>query len=311
MGDGTEQNPYTREDVLNLIKENGETAEGLDLSEKWFEADIDLRGLDLKGIILQLAHLERANLEGAHLEGAYLWGAHLEKAFLEGAHLEEARLEFAHFDEADLEEAHLEGAMLMGAHLEGANLRYAYLEGATLHRSELSPNTGLEEAHWGNYVLGEERFGGFGGFKLAADTYRRLKIWYTNAGMYDVAGKFFFREMTARRKMMKWQPNPLNRAFAKLISLLCGYGEKPERTVISALIIIFGLAFTYFAIGTLNPNSFLDCLYYSFVSFTAVGYGAWVKESIGWVKWLGVIETILGVFMMALFLVTFTRKMTR
>ena len=75
--------------------------------------------------------------------------------------------------------------------------------------------------------------------------------------------------------------------------------------------IIVGSALAYFAIGTLEPNAFLDCLYYSFISFTAVGYGAWVTESTGWVKWLGVQETILGVFMMSLFLVTFTRKMTR
>ena len=32
MGDGTKENPYTREDVLRLIKENGGTAKELDLS---------------------------------------------------------------------------------------------------------------------------------------------------------------------------------------------------------------------------------------------------------------------------------------
>jgi len=30
MGDGTKENPYTREDVLRLIEENGGTAKGLD-----------------------------------------------------------------------------------------------------------------------------------------------------------------------------------------------------------------------------------------------------------------------------------------
>jgi len=32
MGDGTQENPFTREDVLRLIEENGGTAKGLDLS---------------------------------------------------------------------------------------------------------------------------------------------------------------------------------------------------------------------------------------------------------------------------------------
>ena len=54
MGDGTEQNPFTREDVLRRIEENGGTAKGLDLSGKRFEEGIDLRDeLDLKEIILK------------------------------------------------------------------------------------------------------------------------------------------------------------------------------------------------------------------------------------------------------------------
>ena len=52
MGDGTKENPFTREDVLRLIEENGGKADGLDLSEKVFEGGIDLSGLNLKGIIL-------------------------------------------------------------------------------------------------------------------------------------------------------------------------------------------------------------------------------------------------------------------
>jgi len=32
MGDGTQENPFTREDVLKKIEENGGTAKGLDLS---------------------------------------------------------------------------------------------------------------------------------------------------------------------------------------------------------------------------------------------------------------------------------------
>ncbi|MFC1974744.1 hypothetical protein ACFLVA_01885 [Chloroflexota bacterium] len=58
MGDGTKENPYTREDVLRLIEENGGKAVGLDLSRKVFEEGIDLRGLNknhLQGITLDNA----------------------------------------------------------------------------------------------------------------------------------------------------------------------------------------------------------------------------------------------------------------
>ena len=47
MGDGTLRNPYTREDIEQLIKKNGGTPKGLDLSHAAFVYGIDLRGLSL------------------------------------------------------------------------------------------------------------------------------------------------------------------------------------------------------------------------------------------------------------------------
>ena len=344
MGDGTKESPLTREDVLRLIQENGGTARGLDLSGKTFVEGIDLCGLALYQIILRDTTLKGAHLEGAellyaaHLEGAYLWGAHLEGSKLEYAHLEGAFLGDAHFEEANLRGAHLRGAKLGGAHFEGANLKRARLEGAFLGGVEFSPDTGLGDADWGNYILGEEKEGDF---DWAADIYRRLKQWHTSAGMYDIAGEFYFREMEARRKNYWWQDSPsksfrellrpfylyllnpeellraifprkpLPWAWSKLLSLLCGYGERPLRVIASALAVFLGLALIYFAIGTLTPNTFLNSLYYSAVSFTALGYGKWAPEPTGWVKGLGAAEAFAGVFMMALFLITFTRKMTR
>ncbi|MBI2328614.1 MAG: pentapeptide repeat-containing protein [Chloroflexi bacterium] len=202
MGDGTKDNPYTREDVLKLIKEHGGIAEGLNLSGKTFETGIDLRGPDLTGVIFKAAylwdaHFERVNLTESHLEKAFLSRAHLEEANLIDAHLEGADLMDAHLKGANLSRAHLEKAYLWDAHLEGANLWRAHLEGADLVNAEFSPETRLEETDWGNFILGEEKTDSF---SLAADTYQRLKQWYTAAGMSDIADKFSFREMEAKRK---------------------------------------------------------------------------------------------------------------
>jgi len=317
MGDGTEENPLTREDVLRLIKENGGTAKGLDLSEKIFEGGINLGNLDLKKIILR-----DATLYGAHLEGAILEDAHLEGAYLADAYLEGAKLWGAH----------LEGAKLLSTHLKGANLSRAHLEGAWLFDVKFPPDTELENADWGNYILGWEKRGHFG---IAEGVYRRLKQWYTNAGMYDRAGEFFFREMTARRKNYWWQgsrsksfrkllhpfkPKELSRAIfpgkpfqwalSELLSVLCGYGERPLRVVISAAVVVSGLATAYYLWGSFSSFSFWDTLYYSAVSFTALGYGL-APQPTGWAKGAGAAEAFVGVFMIALFLITFTRKMTR
>lgn len=312
------EKPLTREDVLKLIEVNGGTAEGLDLSGKVFEQGIDLSGLDLKGIILREATLWDIELEdpdsgylpeGAHLEGASLMNAHLEDAKIFGSHLEGTDLFNAHLEGALLTEVHLEGANLTVAHLERTKLRGAHLEGASFAGVQLSSDTLLDDTVWGNYILGEEREALF---DIAADSYRQLKQWYTNAGMYDVAGKFFYREMEARRKSRHWKAELHLKLWDWILRLLCGYGEKAERVVVSAVMFIFGLAAAYFFFSAFSSATFAGCLYYSVVSFTAVGYGSWVyPEPASWAKGFGAAEAALGVFMMALFLVTFTRKMTR
>lgn len=318
MGDGTEKNPYTREDMLRLIEENGGTAEGLDLSDKHFDNAIDLRELNLKGIILVRANLEDANLMCANLESADLVGANLRGAILGSAHLQRTKVWNANLEGADLRGAHLEGAILMdtnleeaelgSAHLEGADLRGARLNGAYWQNVEFTSDTKLDDVDWGNYVLGQESFGDI----FILSTYRRLKAWYTQHGMYDIAGEFFFREMTARRRQMAWWPNPIHRTWSKFISLICGYGEKPLRVVGWAVSVVLGSAFIYFAIDSAREWRFFgDYLYFSAVSFTALGYGSWLQVTNNWIKGIGAFESFIGVFSIALFLVTFTRKMTR
>jgi hypothetical protein len=296
MGDGTKKNPYTRKDMLRLIKENGGTAVVLDLSGKVFEEGINLTILNLQEIILGGTHLEGANLEGAHLEGAYLWGTHLEGAYLWGTHLEGA----------DLEGAHLEGANLGRAHLEGAYLRGTHLAGAKLAGIEFPPNTKLDGVDWGNYKIGEELSENF---QVAGSIYRRLKQWYTNAGLVGIAAKFYYREKEVSRKALKWRSKDWHhRLAAEFMRALFGYGEDWRRILgwMAAFLILFAAAYYFW--GKLE---LLDSLYFSAVSFTALGYGSWVKEATGWVKVLGAFEAFVGVFMMALLLVTFVRQWTR
>jgi len=419
--------PVTREDLLKMIERHGGKAEGLDLSKREFEENINLSKLNLRGIVLKEAtlwyahlegaklpdaHLERtilrgarlegANLSGANLDGADLSGANLEKADLSGAqlkkadllkcHLEEAKLSDAHLEGADLEEAHLEranlkfsslkeaymmkahleevdltGAHLRGAHLEGASLQGAKLAGAHLEKADLQMvdlrgatlqkahlqqanlrhcdlrgadtnlnKADLEGAHlyganlsqadiegikWGSQcMVGEEQQSKKETNKdkkrellqEATSAYRHLKQWHTEKGMYDLASEFYFREMTAKRKALTWRPHPFPRLWSEFVSFTCGYGERPLRAVIWAASVILGLAVIYFLIGaTWELGAFGDSLYFSALSFTALGYGTWLEVTNGWIKGIGAFESFIGIFTIALFLVTFVRKMTR
>jgi len=331
MGDGTKENPYIREDVLMLIEENGGKAEGLDLSEKWFKNKVDLGSVHLEGADLREAHLEEAHLgfahlEGArlkdaHLEGAELWETHLEGANLGSAHLEGANLRRAYLEGAQLVEAnfentflrsaHLEGAYLIDTHFEGADLSLAHLEQTRVSGIRLSPETLLESTHWGNYILGEELDRHY---DLASDGYRRLKVWYTQAGYHDIAAKFYYREKEANRKSLKWYSR--HRFTLQFLRVLFGYGEGWKRVLVSIAVLILLFALTYCAIGSVwEWSAFWNSLYFSAVSFTALGYGSWLQMTndiaSDWIRGIGAFESVVGVSMMALLLVTFFRKWTR
>lgn len=332
MGDGTAKNPYTRKDVLRLIEEHG-GSEGLDFSGKYFEEESDLSRLNLSLITFDNSYLFGAKFDGSNLMGVSFKGANLHYATFNPIDARPANLEGADLRNAHLGEAGFIGANLTssrwgevlpgpGSRLDNTDLRnaklfladfkncYLYdtkLEGAHVRGADIY-EAHLEEADWGNYVIGEE---GNKDFRSAENIYRRLKMWYNTAGMYSIAGKFFYREMTVKRKSLRWLSNPFPKLRETLYWLLCGYGERPWQAFASAVVIVVALALIYFAIGTLTPNSFPHSLYYSMVSFTALGYGSWAAEPMGWVKWLGACESFLGVFIMALFLITFTRKMIR
>jgi len=292
----------------------------------------DLRDANLQGAHLLNARLQEARLRRAQLQEANLTSAHLERAILRLANLDGARLRFIHLEGADLRDANLQRTDLLYAHLEEAHLQHAQLQEANLTRAhlekanlddvEFSYDTKFVRVYWGDYIIGEERKKQF---LRAGDVYGRLKMWYTNTGSYDIAGNFFYRQQEASRKriqvQIKQQFKPkmsLNLFWFWIYRLICGYGEKPWRVVVWGLLVLLGSALLYFFLRgvapyTLTVEAFSSSLYYSAVSFTALGYGPWFSASSvrSWVQGVGAAEAIVGVFMIALFLVTFTRKMTR
>ncbi len=266
-----------------------------------------LREACLAGALLALANLQGAYLHGTNLQGADMGGADLRRASLTSAILSDANLEGA-----NLQEAKLWRASLRDANLEGANLQETDLTAADLQRTRLVEarlrDANLEGANWGDYVLAEEMQGFL---REAASVYRTLKQWHTEAGMYDIAGEFHYREMEARRKLAQKERRLPAILGLNLLRFLYGYGERPERVIGWAAAVVFGLALVYLLPGVLT-GGLLSALYYSAVSFTALGYGDWSPEPQGWAgRFLGAGESFMGVFMIALFLVTFTRKMTR
>lgn len=296
----------------------------------------------LEGAELEEAHLEWAELPGAHLEKAYLMHAflegadlskaHLEGALLENADLQEANLTNARLEKANLEHADLRRANLQGAHLKEANLKYADLRGpeTNLIKADLSGaqlyaadlfQAKIEGIKWdAACMVGEEILHKEADYEAkrqellreAAAVYRNLRRWHNEQGIYDLAGEFFFREMTAKRKALRWKTQPAHKAWSLFLSFICGYGERPLRAFVWAVSVVLGLGIIYFLIGaTWEMAAFGDSLAFSATSFTALGYASWLESSNAWLKGIGAFESLIGAFTIAVFLITFVRKMTR
>ena len=96
--------------------------------------------------------------------------------------------------------------------------------------------------------------------------------------------------------------------------IIWGYGERPSRTLLSGILIIFLSAFLYLG-GTLVKEGvifkadFLEALYFSIITFTTVGYGD--IAPLGALKIVAAVEAFCGIFIMPLFIIGLTRKYLR
>ncbi|MEE2657405.1 MAG: pentapeptide repeat-containing protein [Candidatus Latescibacterota bacterium] len=260
-----------------------------------------LQGVKLyqgKQPILKNANLFRAELPGASMYRADLRGAELLKSNLAGANLNEARLE---------------DAELLGANFDG---------------------TRLERVQWGEQCINErqarealdggDRDQAIVKFEEAEEIYRTLRRAHDGAGHFEQAGVFFRCEMTMRRMLLK--PWSMARLWSRLVDMFCAYGESPPRVIVSSALFNFACALVYWGFGVNGPDgpigfdtaasikdnayALYNCVYYSIVTFTTLGYGE-ITPPPGGMRILAALQAFSGAFMMAMFVAVFGKKMTR
>ena len=160
-------------------------------------------------------------------------------------------------------------------------------------------------------------------YREAEEIYRNLSVHLSSAGIYEDASQFLYREMVVRRKQMPLFS--IRRFCSKSIDLLCGYGEKTYRILLSAAALIFFISWIHYLAGVRlgeqllrldwnqtfqnNFSEYFACLYFSVVSFTTRGFGD--ITPFGLSRFAAALEAFIGAFMIALFVLTFVRKMIR
>lgn len=289
---------------------------GMNLAER-LEAHVR-RGGTTKGLKLKRVNLAGINLvnrsakEGFDLSECDLYRANLKGAHLFNLNLRNGSLMKANLNEANLHCADLEGTNLLGTKLEGARI-----DNVNVGDKLLQEKIALQKRREHDKEAAQDNF------EQSEEIYRNLRKRAEDQGLFQLAGQFGYKELIMRRYQL--EPWCFKWIFSVLVDKLCGYGEKPENTVVFSLYLIFISAVLYFLFGVnhggtllqidlsesfiTNINTFFMTLYYSVVTFTTLGYGD--ITPVGITRLFAAIEAFIGSFTIALFVVVFVKRMTR
>ncbi|WP_252178891.1 pentapeptide repeat-containing protein [Endozoicomonas sp. 4G] len=298
----------------------------------WHDRDVDKSGDNVRALLEERAH------KGTPMEGFYLKGANLDnldlvcpersqayqlinsdlsRCSLVKAHLYRADLSGSNLLKADLSRANLHCTRLIGSNLLGVNFKSARIEHVEFGAVFLQE----EKAHQARREGDETKACAL--FEEAEEVARNIRKHCEAQGLFHNAGDFFYREMTFNR--YRFPSLSRHRMVSKVVDLLSGYGEKPERVVLFSMSFIVFFSLFYFFLGiedgeTLiqyqsgqpfynNLVNWLETLYFSVVTFTTLGYGD--LTPVGLSRLFAAIEAFVGSFTLALFVVVFVKKMTR
>lgn len=177
-----------------------------------------------------------------------------------------------------------------------------------LYRKEYNRQKELSKKNSSIYITHT----GWNDCEMAEDTYRKLRLRYSKQGEPEISGNFYFREKVSQRRRQKNIKRIID-YFLKEFSI--GYGEKPFRVLRNSILLIVAFSGIYYYSGLLQfkdnsiVNDFLTSIYFSIVTFTTLGYGDYYPTD--WLKIVSAFEAFLGALMIALFIVTLTRKFIR
>ncbi|WP_372367942.1 pentapeptide repeat-containing protein [Candidatus Uabimicrobium sp. HlEnr_7] len=162
-------------------------------------------------------------------------------------------------------------------------------------------------------------------FNKAKEVYVMLRRCFDYWGEHENSEWAYYNFRKAERKAHT-SPNPINKfkVFCNWLffDLGCGYGTKPINVTILAsfLILIFSSIFWSFgqffvvdpSLGnTTGGISFMQALYISSMNFVTLGTEGISPSFDHWIKYLVAIEGFLGLFLMTVFVGTYTRKMAK
>jgi TPR repeat protein len=145
--------------------------------------------------------------------------------------------------------------------------------------------------------------------------YRRAVAAYEQSGYFDDARRLAYRMMLLRmRRARTLQLKPWRRVELFVYWALAGFGYRPLRVMGSAMVVILAYGVLFWALNGVTPAmpaaqpvTFWDCVYFSGITFTTLGYGDLMPAADA--RLLALTEATIGMFTMGFLVVVFANRL--
>jgi hypothetical protein len=223
------------------------------------------------------------------------------------------------FKDCNLSKACLWKSGFIDCNFEGANLTGVYFEDAKLKNISVNHNTKFGtplQRTWEKRKMPLEQ---------TPDILRAIRISYNKAEIWNNMDHFMYEEKKAHCKYILYPALLQNRTKENLFSFLrsyfskamSGYSTKPFRVIMFSFVIALIYAGLYLLLGTpyhsdVTISSALESLYFSFTTFTTLGYGDIAYDSSRpWMRLVCTSEAWGGAICLSLFVTVLARKIFR
>ncbi|HOJ19334.1 MAG TPA: ion channel [Ignavibacteriaceae bacterium] len=258
-------------------------------------------------------------------------GGEYKSVSISNIHLSGALLQVI-FNQCNFFNSHFEYVEFSGSHIEHCNFKGAFFYETNFENISCFQNIDIREAYFNDIriephkVFSESGFitnfeAEIGRFYAPYVIYHHIKTKYKSISKYEEMIPFHILEMRSRRNF-NYTTVKNNRKKIKIkwyldlifFDMMCGYGEKWQHTLLTAAIVILLFSFLYMIspLTTMTgfTSSFLDYIYFSCVTFSNLGSQD-ILPSNQIQRFLMFAESILGLFLVTMLIVIFTRKVIR
>lgn len=287
--------------------------------------------LNFKKVSCKNIDFSHLNIPGSNFSQGSFTNCHFVGTALSECNMIGARFQTCDFVGSDLSGSHFTKAVITGSSFSHSDLRRAYLTEAHFKDTDFLSALLFQSVLWNADLTGARNLKK-SNFQdpdspgresaaclseadplVARESYRIVKHALREKGLYEDASWAAYRELTMERKYFLKTKNP-KFIPSLLMDWLSGYTEKPARVIVSSLLIILLFGLIYFLlnvpmrVGEITQASLWDSVYFSFMTFTTVGYGDLTPKPVLWYQMLACVEAFSGPFMAGLYIFTLTRR---